>query len=1525
MSEIKFEQPTISGQAGAPISIENKSFPYNELADHRRYEELVYSIFSEKIRHKLIASYDSISLMSGVRDKGRDCSLYTSTKFTALIQCKKYKNPLSKDQFGKEIVKFLLYSLIYDELHFEITHFTYIIAASGGFSNDCSDFIESAGNHIDKKEEIDNWIKYCFQEKKFHDIPLKEARSYVFVALKKINIQKISPQDLDKLLIKDPCKELIPLFFQIRSIVDTEEVRKVNDRLDKFMKESHQEIPIKQQLSWGSHSLKLEKNEFDEIPDSHIPRKETEELIQWIQKPVAIDKEGKFLNICILAGDAGMGKTVILKDLYNRLEQESIPVLGLKADKLYVDSDDDLQKRLGLSLSVIKFLDRCMLEFDQVVLIIDQLDALSQSMSSERKYLMLFKSLIDYFTYKPNIRIVLSIRLRDLHYDPTLKSYRHIKSIPVALLTQQQVLTQLDKIHISKNELSDKLIELLKVPQHLNIFSRIAVTKRNFSGLHSLHDLYSQLWQQQIVEKPERLGLKPQRIRKLLYKIATFFFKHQRTEVHRNHFENFSRELSYLESEHLIRTENLQLQLFHQTFYDFIFSKNFVEDQNDLLVYVISQKQSLLIRSAIKMIVNYLREFDPVAYHHSLEKLLSDNQIYFHVKHLLISHLAFQQEPTIEEIDLVLNYTKYSIPLQILFLELAQSPKWLQVILTEDRLQMLNTPIEENKERGNNVAVVNQRFLKKTALGYLSNFVNLRNSDAWKFVLEKTTPETKKEILFRLHDWTNPKSYELFDLCQPMHLDNYGYLSTLAKIAKEIPETAWENIKITFLSDTYLNQANPHDHILIDTLKSLTERIPETLIPELTNKMIVDLTSPPKDDDDDFLFALNPYEFVNLELQEDLNGKSFIFQLLAECLRVAYNKDLPIFEKFLNDHSNSKHFPMLQLVMSSIQDKEPQYADTVFYLLQLFNERENLDYHGDPGTTFRNLLEKAFPFFSKQQQQQTLEIIKKIQVPYEAFVIKRQEKSHLNLSWGKSKLALLKRIPEEAIHPQTALYKEYQELQRKFPNLEEDYGNSGLAGIVKRPLTAEAYEHMSEKQWLRSFKKYDKERDPFQKDFLKGGLHEHSWAFREIVKNDPSEQKIKIIQKSIGQPRVDSSYPILGLSGFCDAKGDPEIVLGLFKSILATKDYDSQLLPCISIAAYVIQEERADQEIYDFLFSTCKNTSFKPYEKFREDHEKTSIRGLITAGINSIHGSIAQAVAYSRNEEMATQVYDFMDLVFSNHNESTKAALLFQYAQLMHLNKKKTFNLFVKHIADEEDVFLLASSLNALRYLCSYNFDACLPIFKKLVKSPKIGSEDTNLLFGMLFRQALQKHEEAKKLLFEFVGNQPEARRTTFFQVIKHYNYNENTKGLCNNILRHALKNIKPDEFVHRRRHFFNMDHISLQDIYPFLEEYVISSEFIPSDKFVSYLLQESHAEPGMAIALFQLSMKQNCEVLQQEYIMFQNNSLGTKFIVGAFHALNQSNPQMNKLRQQLLELLDEVLQDMRYWQENSTILKELS
>ncbi|MCX2837843.1 AAA family ATPase [Salinimicrobium sp. MT39] len=1525
MSEILFIKPKITGKHSAPVALENKGFPYNELADHRRYEELVYSIFQEKIRSKDFLAFDEISLMSGVRDKGRDCTLYTRSSFTGLIQCKKYASPLGKNRFGEELIKFLLYTLVYEEVKFDINRFTYYIAASSGFADSCSDFIDKIKVEIRNDQAVIQWIQKHLKNELFSEIKIDNALSYVILVLENINVKKINPQDLDRYLSQRECKELIPLFFQVRSVVDNEEVKNLAVQLEEMVGSQLNEEQIRHQLSLGSNSLKLEKNEFDEIPNSHIPREETQRLLKWIHEPLEVNSENKPLNICILAGDAGMGKTVILKDLYEALSQDSIPVLGLKTDKIYVSSINEFQHMVGLSIPIIDFLNKCEEKFTKTVLILDQLDALSQSMSSERNYLMVFKSLIDYFTHRPKIRLVLSIRLKDLFYDPTLKSYRAIEHIKVGLLSEDQVLSQLKKLDITHERLPAKLIYLLRVPHHLNIFSRIAKGKSNFTGLLSIHDLYSELWKQQVILKPENLGLKSKRIRKLLYKIVQYFFENQRTEVHLNRFEKFSRELSYLESEHLIKREKDQLQLFHQTFYDFIFAKKFVEDQKDLLSYILEQEQSLLIRSAVKMIVSYLREFDPHKYYATNKILLKDSRVLFHIKHMLISLLAFQEEPTKEESALLLDCLKHSIALKILFFELARSDSWFKVIVEEDKFKFLNDPPQDSVPENEGKEERNTRYLWNTGINFLSYYVNKNNIDAWSFVENETVPEVKKEILLRREDWSHPKTYALYKDCPPLEFTSFHYQTIMANLVKFKPAFVWEELKDYFLSNSYLQKAYPHDYTLINTLQVLVKKIPEVLIPDLMEKVIYDLDNPEKESEQMDFSSSNPYEGVDLETEEDPGGKDVVYQILAKGLRSAAEAGSPVYLKFLKQYNCSEYFPVLRLIVFSLQGNERQYFDSVFHLLQLFNKLGLLGFYDKPGREFRNLLGEAFHYFTDFQKEESLNIIRELRVPSEAFVIKRRNKSYYIKSWGLSKLGLLRCIPMAIICGNADLLKQYLELQRKFPDFDDISSNRAMAGIVQRPLQDTAYELMSKRQWLRSFIKYNKDRTQFQKEFLKGGLHEHSWAFQEAVKKDPSPEKISIIKESIGHHQIDSSYPILGLSGLCEAKGDPKKVEALFKKILADVNFESQLMACIRIAEFLIKNEQADRTIFNFLLDTSKKTPIDKHQQLRDPSAKTSINGLVTQGINSVHGSIAQALAFCSSTEMEVEVFDFIGHLFTSHSASTKAVLLFRYAYLMSLNKEKAFRLFIEYMTMEEDVFVLASSLEALNYLTNHNFEATIPILSKMVRSDRLGSEDTRLLFSILYRGTIHEKSGAEDLLYKLLKHSPDARNTSFNQIIKHYQEPFIPSELSNKVLLYALKNIQPNEFSQRRRFFFNkMEGIPLENIYPFLKEYVESPEFSPSDNFVSYLLHQCHHSPEKAISLFESLLKQT-QKINTNNIMYGNHALVTRFIVGAFHALNTSSPAVKDLRKTLLVMLDMVLQDVRFWHKNLKLLEELT
>ena len=104
-SEINREYKPNAYQAGY------KTLPFNDLSD-RDFEILIYQLIRERIKNSHEIRFDDIALMQGVGEQGRDCCLYKDGQVAGVAQCKKYKERLTKPSVIKEILKFLMYSIV---------------------------------------------------------------------------------------------------------------------------------------------------------------------------------------------------------------------------------------------------------------------------------------------------------------------------------------------------------------------------------------------------------------------------------------------------------------------------------------------------------------------------------------------------------------------------------------------------------------------------------------------------------------------------------------------------------------------------------------------------------------------------------------------------------------------------------------------------------------------------------------------------------------------------------------------------------------------------------------------------------------------------------------------------------------------------------------------------------------------------------------------------------------------------------------------------------------------------------------------------------------------------------------------------------------------------------------------------------------------------------------------------------------------------------------------------------------------
>jgi hypothetical protein len=214
-----------------PIAYNGLNLPLNMLSD-RAFEILLYQVFKDKIerdenniRHK----FNSIDLMQGVGEKGRDCLLTKNGKNVGIIQCKKIASNITKPQFVKEVLKFLLFSIKDVSLISSSKEFTYFFSVSTGLAGTTKELIRDFNALIFEEKELKSWTNSVIKEyKQFNGMTYTDVESKLIELLGDIRIERILPQDIELWLSTIPT--VSALFFDIKTVTDNSLIEKIEQK-----------------------------------------------------------------------------------------------------------------------------------------------------------------------------------------------------------------------------------------------------------------------------------------------------------------------------------------------------------------------------------------------------------------------------------------------------------------------------------------------------------------------------------------------------------------------------------------------------------------------------------------------------------------------------------------------------------------------------------------------------------------------------------------------------------------------------------------------------------------------------------------------------------------------------------------------------------------------------------------------------------------------------------------------------------------------------------------------------------------------------------------------------------------------------------------------------------------------------------------------------------------------------------------------------------------------------------------------
>lgn len=1084
--------------------------------------------------------------------------------------------------------------------------------------------------------------------------------------------------------------------------------------------------------AFNSASVELSsyKNKFGN--KLHIDRNETNDLYCWIVE----DLKPNDSPIAVLAGNAGYGKSVILRDLFDRLKGEKIPVLGIKADRLIINNLDELNKELELGDTVESIFKALSSSEQKFVLLIDQIDALSQSLSSNRSSLNTYHRLILRLSYISKIRIVISCRLYDLDYDPLLQEYKNFKTFKTSILSIEEIKEVLDSLNIHINPNAEKLKEFLRVPLHLQLFCKIKNPER-FSETITLQALYDEIWHEFILQKPTILQLDSIKIQNLVEEIANQMYDDQRLVANQKLFEGkYKKELEYLSSEEIItKPEQWKIQFIHQSFFDYAYARTFIENGEIISISLTKQHQGLFIRSRIKQVFTYLRELDIQKYIQEFEEILFGDYR-FHIKLLLINNLGFYSNPLNEEKKLVKEKIIKNDTLFKLFIESVYTQEWFRFLVKEIKI----ADYFNNKEYIDITYRLCRKMLyldTEEIITFLTELNDITFENKNKFIgnLLPSLPGDKINLSFPLYE-KSKSTWDAYNI--------YHYLDTAVEtqpdfVIKELREQVVKNLlHIDNLKSNYISEDYNNSHIYEELYKKHKDEAAVFFIDII--KLITEATKIPHIDEeekkDEFFnsmayFLYTPRKGHQLYIHETIYD--MVLEYLEELFEINFDKAKAIVLPLLE----SNIALVLNIPISFMHKYPEQFKKESFKILSTeyfyTKSTEILDYN------IKELLRYSYPLFSTNEQLIINKIILNLSLEWEKTCM-RGEKGISKYGYtriGYTSYQLISMIPEEQRkkYPDIDIF--YKEKNRQYGKVENKVPKHIETRVGDTTMSKNAYEHMNDNQWKESFKKYISDRNFDWNIPTRTG---HCRAFEEYVSHNP-DRFISLISGIINDNEILPIYAVYGIQGLKKANYDPQKTKELFVQFLNKhKDIDKldreSLQYSVWLTEYFIEKDIVDQDIVNFLSGLV--IDYPDEEMLNTDP--------LHDGINRVRGAASLKLVQCYNfPQFKENIFSALETMAMNAAVHTRAAALYQMAYLNHLDTERNLNLFFNLMSDYHPLLLKMPlhNLHPLIYFIHADFSKLIDFFTKASSI----EESYETISYVLFIAWLHNYERSKELL----------------------------------------------------------------------------------------------------------------------------------------------------------------------------------
>lgn len=353
-------------------------------------------------------------------------------------------------------------------------------------------------------------------------------------------------------------------------------------------------------------------------------------------------------SVTLLLGDPGSGKSALLARLGQSLRNNSCTILAIKADQLPEEVVDraSLTKFLELPDDVVACV-RLLARSRPVVVIVDQLDALAELVVQHCGRLHVLLQLVRDLSNQTNVHVVASCRSFEHRHDPRLQAI-DADVLNLTLPTWEQVAEVMSARGISANAWSESIRNDLRSPHALDLFLQLVRDTDSNSLLEGYQQMLEALWHKHVL--CDASGGR----RAAAMAAASMMAEREVLWLPQSCFDDLAQATSQLVAAGILVTDQGRLGFRHQTLYEFVRARDFVDGEGRLTEAVLARQQSVRVRPVLWHALGYMRSVDPTGYQRELDKLWGA-ALRPHLRGLLIDFMGQAQGPLPTETRLMLK------------------------------------------------------------------------------------------------------------------------------------------------------------------------------------------------------------------------------------------------------------------------------------------------------------------------------------------------------------------------------------------------------------------------------------------------------------------------------------------------------------------------------------------------------------------------------------------------------------------------------------------------------------------------------------------------------------------------------------------------------------------------------------------------------------------------------------------------------------------------------------------------------